>query len=123
MTRWSPDIVYMAKKKILDLRSRLASARETETSKSKTPPTKKDRIDKSGHMPKSKPKIYFMTLHKKNYWQSTVALKLEFTLQNTLPTPLASHPSRASHGSPCPFPGEQFNPSGLQILRRLLFFS
>jgi hypothetical protein len=62
MTRWRPDIVNMAKKKILDLRSRLASARETETSKSKTPPTKKDRIDKSGHMPKSKPKIYFMTL-------------------------------------------------------------
>jgi hypothetical protein len=65
MTRWTPEIVKMAKKKILDLRSRFASARETETSKSSTPPTKKDRIDKSGHMPKSKPKIYFMTLHKK----------------------------------------------------------
>jgi hypothetical protein len=51
----------MAKKKILDLRSRLASTRETETSKSNTPPTKNDRIDKAGHMPKSKSKIYFIT--------------------------------------------------------------
>jgi hypothetical protein len=56
-----PDIVNMAKKKILDLRFRLASTRETETSKSNTPPTKNDRIDKAGHMPKSKSKIYFMT--------------------------------------------------------------
>jgi hypothetical protein len=53
--------VKMAKKKILDLSSLLVSNRETETSKSNTPPTKKDRIDKDGHMPKSKSKIYFMT--------------------------------------------------------------
>jgi hypothetical protein len=63
MTRWTPDIVNMAKKKILDLRSRLASTRETETSKSNTPPTKKDRIDKAGHMLKSKPKIQFMNFN------------------------------------------------------------
>jgi hypothetical protein len=56
-----PDNVNMAKKKILVLMSRFVSNRETDTSKSNTPPTKKDRIDKAGHMPKSKPKIYFMT--------------------------------------------------------------
>jgi hypothetical protein len=57
----------MAKKKILDLSSLLVSNKETETSKSNTPPTKKDRIDKAGHMPKSKPKIQFMLLVKKNH--------------------------------------------------------
>ena len=64
-TRWTPEIVKMAKKKMLDLSSLLVSNRETETSKSNTPPTKKDRIDKAGHMPKSKPKIQFMLLVKK----------------------------------------------------------
>ena len=66
MTRCTPDMAKIAKKKILDLRSLLVSNRETETSKSNTPPTKKDRIDKAGHMPKSKPKIYFILLVKKN---------------------------------------------------------
>ena len=61
-TRCTPDIAKIAKKKLLDLSFRLASTRETETSKSNTPPTKNDRIDKAGHMPKSKPKIQFMTL-------------------------------------------------------------
>ena len=64
-TRCTPDMAKIAKKKMLDLRSRFVSNRETETSKSNTPPTKKDRIDKAGHMPKSKPKIQFMLFVKK----------------------------------------------------------
>ena len=87
MTRWTPEIVKMAKKKMLDLSSLLVSNRETETSKSNTPPTKKDRIDKAGHMPKSKPKIYFMTLHKKNYWQLGFFLLIQ-----------KDHPGMFKHG-------------------------
>ena len=60
MTRCTPEIDKMAKKKILVLMSRFVSNRETDTSKSNTPPTKKDRIDNAGHMPKSKSKIYFI---------------------------------------------------------------
>ena len=60
MTRCTPEIDKMAKKKKLDLRSLFVSKRETETSKSNTPPTKKDRIDNAGHMSKTKPKFYFM---------------------------------------------------------------